>query len=327
MGDGEFPGPNWLQRIWAKLGGGLPAALSASGRLKVELGALPTIDIGKVDQGDPNAGGALAWPVTGPLTQAHLETELDEKLGDLGQKARAGSAPVTLSPEDILALTPSAPYTGGLTQTELATELDEKFGDLGVKASAGSAPVVTASDDANLASLKVVGAGAEATAQRVTLSAEAVAALELIGVKGADGATIASTLNPVSVEQDSGENEYTPGLGSGLIPTSTAAGYTKIYDQAVAGNTGFKTSTPNTPGRAFYIRSVKAASVERDAENPPVLSLEIRNSDDATVFHVPYTLAMIWSRKKIICPVNGKVYLKTDIATRLPWTIDIQEIP
>ncbi|MFA6063894.1 MAG: hypothetical protein WC736_15005 [Gallionella sp.] len=129
------------------------------------------------------------------------------------------------------------------------------------------------------------------------------------------------------VEQDSGENEYTPGLGSGLIAAAAAAGYTKIYDQAIAGNTGFKSSTPNTAGRAFYIRSVFALSVERASEEAPVLSLEIRNSDDVTVFHVPYTMAAIVKRKKIICPVDGKVYLKTDISTRLPWTIDIEEIP
>ena len=129
------------------------------------------------------------------------------------------------------------------------------------------------------------------------------------------------------VEQDSGENEYIPGLGSGLIPATAPAGYTKIYDQATAGNAGFKVSTTNTPGRAFYIRSVFAVSVERDTESAPVLSLEIRNADDVAVFHVPYTMAAIVKRKKIICPVNGKVYLKTDIACRLPWTIDIQEIP
>lgn len=125
---------------------------------------------------------------------------------------------------------------------------------------------------------------------------------------------------------DSGEYDYTPGLGSGLIPIATAAGYTKIYDQATAGNAGFAVATPNTPGRAFRIRSVKLESTQRSTEDAPILALEIRNSSDVAT-HVPYTAENIQRRKKIVCPVDGKLYVKTDISGRVSWDLDIEEIP
>jgi hypothetical protein len=61
--------------------------------------------------------------------------------------------------------------------------------------------MATAMAQANtsLDTLRVVGQGAEATAQRVTLAAESLAALELVGVKGTDGNTIASDSNPLPV--------------------------------------------------------------------------------------------------------------------------------
>lgn len=43
-------------------------AVCQSGPWTVSLVAEPTIDIGKVGQGPPNAGGALAWPVVGTFT-------------------------------------------------------------------------------------------------------------------------------------------------------------------------------------------------------------------------------------------------------------------
>jgi hypothetical protein len=94
-------------------------------------------------------------PVTGPLTQAQLLAELDEKFGDLGQAAMASSAPVVIASDQsaIPISAASLPLPTGaatavnqLTQAQLITELDEKLGDLGQSNMAGSAPVVIASD-------------------------------------------------------------------------------------------------------------------------------------------------------------------------------------
>jgi hypothetical protein len=63
-----------------------------------------------------SAGGALALDssVTALLTQTQLASELDEKLGDLGQKTMAGSAPVVLASDQS-----AIPVTGPLTDAQL----------------------------------------------------------------------------------------------------------------------------------------------------------------------------------------------------------------
>lgn len=73
------------------------------------------------------------------------------------------------------------------------------------------------------ATLAVVGAGAEATALRTTLASESLAALELVGIKGADGAAIAANANPVPVSDAGTTLSVDDGAGSLTVDNSTLA--------------------------------------------------------------------------------------------------------
>lgn len=89
----------------------------------------------------PVSGTVAVSNFPAELTQAELATELDEKLGDLGQAVMASSAPVVIASDQS-----AIAVTGPATQAQLEAELDEKFGNLGQAAMVASAPVVLASD-------------------------------------------------------------------------------------------------------------------------------------------------------------------------------------
>lgn len=58
--------------------------------------------------------GTISTGLTQPITQAQFETEIDEKLGDLGQKNMAGSAPVTIaSDQTAIPISGTVTVTGG----------------------------------------------------------------------------------------------------------------------------------------------------------------------------------------------------------------------
>lgn len=90
--------------------------------------------------------------LVGAATEATLSA-INAKLGTLGQKAMAGSAPVVIASDQSTLPVSAASLplpTDAATETTLSA-LNGKFGSLGQKAMAGSAPVVIASDQSTLA--------------------------------------------------------------------------------------------------------------------------------------------------------------------------------
>lgn len=113
--------------------------------------------------------------------------------------------------------------------------------------------------------------------------------------------------SPVDVA-DSGEVEYSPGL---FGTTVTSSGDTVVYTA--------------TLGSAFVIHFTYAVPVTRGAEDPPVITIKILNSDNS-VFATPYVVAAVSQRKRITGPINGKIAVNLDIGARVPVTFDIEEI-
>lgn len=186
-------------------------------------------------------------PVTGTFA---TDANLDEKFGDLGQKAMVGSTPVVIA-SDQTAVPVSGTVTANLgTIAGIVTDanLDEKFGDLGQKAMGGSAPVTLASDQS---ALPVTGTffqatqpvSIAATASTTTLLAATAATATLTNV--ASSATTVSLLGSQATRKGASFfNDSTANLFLKLGATASLTSFTvkifpgELYELPVPSFTG-----------------------------------------------------------------------------------------
>lgn len=108
---------------------------------------------------------------------------------------------------------------------------------------------------------------------------------------------------------DSGEVEYSPGPVAGIVTTS---GDHDIYG-------------PGSPAQAFRIRSSYAIPVTRTGEEPPVITLKILDGDDNLVQTI-FCGAAFSKRKVYPVAVGNRLVLNLDIAARVPYTFDIEDV-
>ncbi len=145
--------------------------------------------------------------VSGGATAANQATEIaslasiDGKTPALGQALAAGSVPVVLTAAQQAALTPPAAITGFATaakQDVIAGHLDGVEALLGtIDADTGTLAAVDFATGSDVASLAVVGAGLQATAQRVTLASDAALPLPAGAATAAAQATMVGHLDGV----------------------------------------------------------------------------------------------------------------------------------
>jgi hypothetical protein len=176
--------------------------IPVSGMVTVTLGGTDGIALDSTLTSGAQATQVTNFPATQPVSAAALplpagaatDANLTARLGTLGQKAMAASAPVAIaSDQSALPVTAAAlPLPAGAAQDATITA---RLGTLGQKTGAGSAPVVIASDQGavpiSAASLPLpAGAALDATvsARLGTLGQKAMAASTPVAIASDQGA-------------------------------------------------------------------------------------------------------------------------------------------
>lgn len=108
---------------------------------------------------------------------------------------------------------------------------------------------------------------------------------------------------------DSADLLWVPGPVCALV---TASGDTTVYQ-------------PSDSTKAFIIHSTYAVPVIRGVEDAPVITIKLLNPND-TLYQTIFIVAAVSKRKRFVAPVNGKLVVNLDIASRVPCSFDIEEV-
>lgn len=112
------------------------------------------------------------------------------------------------------------------------------------------------------ATLAVVGAGVETSALRTTLATETLAALELVGIKGTDGAAIAGASNPLPTRISDGTDSVLVTAAGALVVDGS--GVTQPVSGTVTANPTFPATATlaNVTGNGTS-QTIQAANTNR----------------------------------------------------------------